>query len=278
MIHIRNTHSPEAVARMTTSELRAAFLIDTLFQPGALDLTYWEVDRTIIGSATPTSAAISLVADKNLLAADYFLERRELGVLNIGGPGTVITDGAAHHLGKTDALYVGRGTRSVEFESDDTANPARFFLMSYPAHTGLPTTAAPASGAREVPLGSPEKANVRTITQQIHEGGVRSCQLVMGHTTMAPGGVWNTFPPHTHLRRSEVYLYFDLGPDDAVMHFMGTGEETRHLVVRSGQAVLSPAWSIHSGCGTSAYRFIWAMGGENQRFDDMDPVAVRDLL
>ncbi len=277
MITIRNTHSPEAIARMTTAELRAAFLIDTLFRPAALDLTYWEVDRTIIGSAVPTGAAISLVADTKLLAAEFFLERRELGVLNIGGPGTVTTDGTAHRLGKTDALYVGRGTRSVEFTSEDASDPARFFLMSYPAHASFPTKLAPASEARQVPLGSPEKANVRTITQQIHEGGVRSCQLVMGHTTMGPGGVWNTFPPHTHLRRSEVYLYFDLGPDDAVMHFMGTGDATRHLVLRDGEAVLSPAWSIHSGCGTSAYRFIWAMGGENQRFDDMDPIPVRDL-
>jgi len=278
MITIRNTHSPEAVARMTTGELRAAFLIETLFQPGDLDLTYWEVDRTIIGSATPSGAAIPLVADTKLLAAEFFLERRELGVLNVGGPGTVSADGVVHPLAKTDALYIGRGTRSVEFLSDDAANPAKFFLMSYPAHADFATTPAPASGGRQVPLGTPEKANVRTITQQIHEGGVRSCQLVMGHTTMGPGGVWNTFPPHTHLRRSEVYLYFDLAPDDAVMHFMGAGNETRHLVVRDGQAVLSPAWSIHSGCGTSAYRFIWAMGGENQRFDDMDPLPVRDLL
>ena len=278
MISVRNTHSPAAIARMTTAELRAAFLVDTLFRPGTLDLTYWEVDRTIIGSAKPTDAPLPLLADAKLLAADFFLQRRELGVLNIGGPGTVTADGATFRLEKTDALYVGRGTRDVAFASDDSANPARFFLISYPAHADFPTTPAPSSNARQVPLGTVEKANVRTITQQIHEGGVPSCQLVMGHTTMGAGGVWNTFPPHTHLRRSEVYLYFDLGPDDVVMHFMGTGDETRHLVVRAGQAVLSPAWSIHSGCGTTAYRFIWAMGGENQRFDDMDPIPVRNLL
>ncbi|MCX6936568.1 MAG: 5-dehydro-4-deoxy-D-glucuronate isomerase [Verrucomicrobia bacterium] len=278
MIAIRNTHSPVAVARMTTAELRAAFLVDTLFKPGTLDLTYWEVDRTIVGSATPTDAPIPLLADAKLLAAEFFLQRRELGVLNVGGPGTVTADGATFRLEKTDALYVGRGTRDVAFASDDPANPARFFLISYPAHADIPTTPAPATTARQVQLGTVEKANARTITQQIHEGGVRSSQLVMGHTTMGPGGVWNTFPPHTHLRRSEVYLYFDLGPDDAVMHFMGTGDETRHLVVRAGQAVLSPAWSIHSGCGTCAYRFIWAMGGENQRFDDMDAIPVRNLL
>jgi 4-deoxy-L-threo-5-hexosulose-uronate ketol-isomerase len=277
MISIRNTHSPEAVSRMTTEELRSAFLIDTLFQPGTLDLTYWEVDRTIIGSATPVGSPLALEADPKLLAAEFFLERRELGVLNIGGPGTVTADGAIFPQAKTDALYVGRGTRQVEFASDDASDPAKFFLTSYPAHSVHPTTPAPASGARQVPLGTVEKANVRTISQQIHEGGVQSCQLVMGHTTMGTGGVWNTFPPHTHLRRSEVYLYFNLGPDDAVMHFMGTGQETRHLVLRNGQAVLSPAWSIHSGCGTSAYRFIWAMGGENQRFDDMDPIPVSDL-
>lgn len=243
-----------------------------------LDLTYWEVDRTIIGSATPTGQSIPLLTDDKLLAAEFFLERRELGVLNIGGPGTVTADGATFRLEKTDALYVGRGTRNVEFTSDNAANPARFFLMSYPAHADFPTTFAPAETGRLVPLGTAEKANVRTITQQIHEGGVGSCQLVMGHTSMGVGSVWNTFPPHTHLRRSEVYLYFDLGPDDVVMHFMGTGNETRHLVVREGQVVLSLSWSIHSGCGTSSYRFVWAMGGENQRFDDMDSIPVRNLL
>jgi len=181
-------------------------------------------------------------------------------------------------MDRLDALYVGRGTRDVAFHSDDAGNPARFFLVSYPAHAVHPAAHVPATAGRQVALGAPEKANVRTICQQIHEGSVPACQLVMGHTTMSPGSVWNTFPPHTHLRRSEVYLYFDLPDDEAVFHFMGPGDATRHLVVRSGQAVLSPAWSIHSGCGTSAYRFIWAMGGENRRFDDMDPVPVTEIL
>ena len=276
-MHLRSAHSPEAVARMNTAELRRAFLIETLFVPGTIDLTYWETDRTIIGSAVPTGTPLALVVSPQEMAAEFFLQRRELGIINLGGPGAVETDATRHPLAPRDSLYVGRGVRSVVFHSEDAANPARFFLISYPAHAVHPVTLTRVDDARKVPLGTAEKANVRTIYQQIHEAGARSCQLVMGYTEMANGSVWNTFPPHTHQRRSEVYVYFDLPADQAVMHLMGPGDETRHLVVRAGQAVLSPAWSIHSGCGTSAYRFVWAMGGENQRFDDMDPVPVSQL-
>ena len=273
----RLSTSPEAFSRMTTQELRNTFLIDSLFPAGRLELVYWEVDRTIIGSAVPTSAPLVLEASKKELAADYFLERRELGVLNIGGPGKVEADGAVHALEKLDTLYVGRGTRAVSFQSDDAANPAKFFLMSYPAHTRYPTTLVRPADANRINLGDPSTANQRTITQQIHENGALSCQLVMGFTELATGSVWNTMPAHTHQRRSEAYLYFDIPEQQAVVHFMGPGQETRHLLVHPGQVVLSPIWSIHSGCGTSNYRFCWAMGGENQRFDDMDGIPVRDL-
>ena len=276
-MHLRTSHSPEAFARMNTAELRRAFLIETLFVPGTIDLTYWETDRTIIGSAVPAGTPLALEVSAQEMAAEFFLQRRELGVINVGGPGSVETDDGRHALAPRDSLYVGRGVRKVIFHSADAANPARFFLMSYPAHAVHPVILTRSDDSRKVPLGTAEKANVRTIFQQIHEAGTRSCQLVMGYTEMASGSVWNTFPPHTHQRRSEVYLYFDLPADQAVMHLMGPGDETRHLVVRADQAVLSPAWSIHSGCGTSAYRFIWAMGGENQRFDDMDPVPVGQL-
>lgn len=276
-MEIRPAHSAEAAARMNTAELRRAFLVDTLFAPGELTLVYWETDRAILGSAVPLAAPLALTAPARVLGADFFLQRRELGVINLGGPGVVEVDGARHPLARLETVYVGRGARSVVFHSADAAAPARLFLLSYPAHASHPVALVRTEQENILDLGAPERANVRRLHQQIREGGPASCQLVMGYTEMGPGGVWNTFPPHTHLRRSEIYLYFDLPPDQAVMHFMGPPEETRHLVVRDCQAVLSPAWSIHSGCGTSAYRFVWAMGGENQRFDDMDPAPVQSL-
>jgi 4-deoxy-L-threo-5-hexosulose-uronate ketol-isomerase len=261
---------------MTTRELRAAFLVEKLFTPGEVDLVYWETDRTVVGSAAPLAAALPLKTAPEL-AAEYFCERRELGVINIGGPGAVAVDGARHALGAFDCLYVGRGCRDVIFTSDDPAQPAKFYLVSYPAHAVHPTKATTPGEANQLHLGAPETANQRTIFQCIHEAGIPSCQLVMGFTQLASGSVWNTMPPHTHARRSEVYLYFDLPAEDAAFHFMGPGDETRHLVVHNGQAVLSPIWSIHAGCGTRGYSFIWAMGGENQRFADMDGIAVADL-
>ncbi|MBU3666581.1 MAG: 5-dehydro-4-deoxy-D-glucuronate isomerase [Chthoniobacterales bacterium] len=273
----RHTTDPVTFSRMTTQELRDTFLIDSLFRPGEIELVYWEADRTIIGSAVPTSNPIALEASQKELAADFFLQRRELGILNIGGPGSVETDEGTHALAKLDALYVGRGSKKVLFRSDSPSEPAKFYLVSYPAHAGHPTTLVRPAEANRLELGDPASANRRTIVQQIREGGARSCQLVMGFTELATGSVWNTMPPHTHQRRSEVYLYFDLPEDQAVIHLMGPGQETRHLVMRSGQVALSPIWSIHSGAGTSAYRFCWAMGGENQRFDDMDGIPVAAL-
>jgi 4-deoxy-L-threo-5-hexosulose-uronate ketol-isomerase len=277
-MEIKPAHSQDACSRMTTAELRRAFLVDTLFVPGELKLVYWETDRAILGSAVPLAAPILLTASTHMLGADFFLQRRELGVINLGGPGFVDVDGTRKTLARLETIYVGRGIRSVVFHSADASTPARFFLVSYPAHADHPVALIGGDAENVLNLGTPERANVRRLHQQIREGGPASCQLVMGYTELSPGSVWNTFPPHTHLRRSEIYLYFDLPPEQAVVHLMGPPDETRHLVVREGQAILSPAWSIHSGCGTSAYRFVWAMGGENQRFDDMDPAPVGKLL
>lgn len=268
--------SARECAGMTTEELRAAFLLEGLFVPGQVKLVHWESDRTVVGSAVPLEAPLALETPAGF-DAGYFCQRRELGILNIGGAGSVTVDGIAHPLGSLDGFYVGRGSSEVIFRSDDRAQPAKFYLVSYPAHASHPCMRAGIAQANRLERGAMEGANQRTISQLIHEGGVQSCQLVLGFTQMAPGSVWNTMPPHTHMRRSEVYLYFDVAADAAVFHFMGPAGQTRHLLVHNEQAVLSPAWSIHSGCGTQRYNFVWAMGGENQRFADMDEIAVADL-
>lgn len=254
--------------QMGTRELRDAFLLQTLFTPGRLELVYSDADRAIAGSAVPLGQTIALTTEDELRAA-YFCERRELGIFNIGGPGAVEVDGRRFETAKFDCLYVGRGSRSVLFSSADAADPAAFYLLSYPAHAAYPTTLIPQADAKQIPLGSAAEANRRTIHQYIHTGGVKSCQLVLGYTQLHEGSVWNTMPPHTHARRSEIYLYFDLG-EARVMHFMGTPEETRHIVISDRQAVVSPSWSIHCACGTASYAFCWGMGGENQEFADMD--------
>ncbi|HEX4053381.1 MAG TPA: 5-dehydro-4-deoxy-D-glucuronate isomerase [Tepidisphaeraceae bacterium] len=263
--------------RMTTAELRESFLVEDLFQPGSVDLIYTDADRAVIGSIVPTGKKLALATSKEQLASDYFAERREIGVLNTGAAGNVIVDGKPFAMENCDGLYVGRGTRQIEFESRSASEPARFFLISYPAHTVHPTAHAKKSSAEAVNLGSVRDANQRTIYKYIHPGGIQGCQLVMGFTQLKEGNIWNTMPPHTHLRRSEVYLYFNLDPGARVFHMMGTPQETRHLVVKDGQAVISPSWSIHAGAGTQNYSFIWAMGGENQAFDDMDPAPITAL-
>lgn len=275
-MEIRYSPNPKDYQRLNTDELRAAFLIESLFAPGKLELVYTDADRAITGSAVPTNAAIELSADAELRAA-YFCERRELGVLNIGGEGTVEVDGKTFPMAKLDCLYVGRGSQKISFTSRNANDPAAFFLLSYPAHTAYPTTHAQKKDATPVELGTLADANRRTIYKYIHAGGIKSCQLVMGFTQLQEGSVWNTMPAHTHTRRSEIYLYFDLTPKQRVMHFMGTPQQTRHLIVGNRQAIISPSWSIHSGCGTGAYTFCWAMGGENQAFDDMDPAPVDEL-
>jgi 4-deoxy-L-threo-5-hexosulose-uronate ketol-isomerase len=261
---------------LNTDQLRAAFLVDTLFTPGRVELVYTDADRAIVGSAVPGASPLMLSADAELRAA-YFCERRELGVLNIGGGGVVEVDGQRFEMAKLDCLYVGRGSRSIQFTSSDAAHPAAYYLLSYPAHTAYPTALARQADATMVELGSVADANRRTIHKYIHTGGLKSCQLVMGFTQLHDGAVWNSMPPHTHARRSEIYLYFDLGPSRRVMHFMGAPQQTRHLVMADRQAVISPSWSLHCGCGTGAYAFCWGMGGENQTFDDMDPAPLDQL-
>ncbi len=267
---IRYAVSPLEYRSMGSAELRDAFLID-VFKAGAFSMTYCEVERTVVGGVMPLGEPLALAASAEL-ATDFFCERRELGVINLGGAGSVRVDGEVFELDRLEALYVGRGAENIVFASASVAAPAAFYLVSYPAHQAYPTVKITRAEANRVELGSLVEANARTIYQYIHERGVQSCQLVMGVTALGEGSVWNTMPCHTHMRRSEVYLYFDLDEVGRVFHFMGPGEETRHLVVANRQAVLSPPWSIHCGCGTQAYHFCWAMGGENQRFDDMDAV------
>lgn len=262
---------------MNSQQLRDTFLLSDLFQAGELCLTYVDLDRTVIGSAVPTSAPLALRCDHELRAS-FLTERRELGVLNIGKTGTVTVNGKEFALDSLDALYIGRGNESISFASADAEHPAEFYLLSYPAHASHPTQLIRSAGLERVKLGAPETANAREITKLIHLEGVLSCQLVMGFTQLATGSVWNTMPPHTHMRRSEVYLYFNLPAESRVMHLMGPSNETRHLVVANKQVVVSPGWSIHAGVGTSSYSFCWGMGGENQVYSDMDAVAVSNLL
>ena len=271
----RYTIGTNEYKRMTTDELRDAFLVD-LFETGKLNLLYCEVERAITGAVVPTVGSLKLEAGQEL-AADTFCQRREVGVLNIGAAGSVTVDGTEYKMGNLDGLYIGRGSEEIVFESDSADDPARFYLISYPAHTDYPTTQVKKADANALELGTVEDANKRTIYQYIHENGIKSCQLVMGFTALEPGSVWNTMPCHTHERRTEVYLYFNLDEESRVFHMMGPGDETRHIVVGNEQAVISPMWSIHSGCGTKAYTFCWGMGGENQRFDDMDHIAIKNL-
>ena len=276
-MEVRYSRDPHSFAGMSTSEIRDEFLVDDLFAPNEIKLVYLHVDRMIVGSAVPTRQPLILEAGAEL-RADYFTERREVGVFNIGEPGGITVDGQEYGLGRREMLYIGRGSQEIAFSSDDANRPARFYIVSLPAHRQYPTTDAPQSQANRVDLGSSETANERTIFQYIHEGGVQSCQLVMGFTELASGSVWNTMPAHTHERRSEVYMYFDLAGDNVVFHFMGGPQETRHLVVRDGQVAISPSWSIHAGAGTSNYCFVWAMGGENQAFTDMDAAPLDEML
>jgi 4-deoxy-L-threo-5-hexosulose-uronate ketol-isomerase len=262
---------------MTTSELRETFLLTDLFQAGQIDLAYVDLDRAVVGSAVPLDQPLALPTD-NALKANYFTERRELGVLNVGGPGSVAVNNETFALGNLDALYIGRGNESVSFASSDSSHPAEFYLLSYPAHAAHPTRLIKSANEQRVKLGAPQTANQREITKLIHMGGVRSCQLVMGFTQLASGSVWNTMPPHTHMRRSEIYFYFNIPAADRVVHLMGPAHQTRSLIVANKQVAISPGWSIHAGVGTNSYTFCWGMGGENQDYDDMDKLAIADLL
>ena len=265
--------SPAEYARMNTAELRENFLLENLFEPGKINLAYAHYDRIIVGGALPGENVLCLEAAAEL-AAKSFLERREMGVINIGGPGAVVVDDANYAMKKHDCVYIGRGSWDIGFASDDERDPACFYFVSAPAHRDCPVTHIPREEAVRAALGSGETCNERVIYKYILPGAVESCQLVMGLTILAPGSVWNTMPCHTHERRMEAYLYFDVQPGQCVFHLMGPAEETRHIVMKDRQAVLSPTWSIHSGAGTSNYSFIWGMLGENQDFDDMQGVTL----
>ncbi|HZG81961.1 MAG TPA: 5-dehydro-4-deoxy-D-glucuronate isomerase [Brevibacillus sp.] len=269
-------HHPEDVKTYTTEKLREEFLMETVFAADEITLTYSHVDRIIYGGAMPVEKALSLDAGKEL-AAKYFLERRELGVINIGGDGTITCDGEVHEIREKEGIYIGRGTKEVVFASKDPSRPAKFYLNSCPAHTSYPTVKIDRQKALARPLGDNATMNKRTIYQFIHPDVLQSCQLSMGMTVLEEGSGWNTMPCHTHERRMEVYFYFDMAEDTRVFHMMGKPDETRHIVMSNEQAVLSPSWSIHAGIGTRNYTFIWGMCGENQDFDDMDHVAMKDL-
>lgn len=261
---------------MTTAQVRETFLIDALYEPGKLHQVYVDLDRAVVGMAAPLRCAISLAADEGLRAKD-FAERRELGVLNIGGSGVIRVGSDSYPLKNLDCLYIGRGAKEISFESTDPNSPAIFYLLSYPAHTSHPTTLVRKDDASPVELGSAKTCNHRTVYKYIYLDGAQSCQLVMGVTHLHPGSAWNTMPAHTHMRRSEIYMYFNLAEEARVFHLMGPVDETRHIVMKNREVVVSPGWSIHAGVGTEAYSFCWGMGGENQDYADMDPAPLERL-
>lgn len=277
MSDIRYATSPQEVKTFSTEELRERFLIDEVLKSGEITMVYSLHDRMMTLGVIPIKEVIKLPVFDELTRATYFLERREMGIINIGEAGIVTVDGEKYTLAHRECLYIGKGSREVIFESKSSGKPAEFYINSCPAHGKYPTVKADLSDANEVNLGSRENCNERTIYQFIHENGIQSCQLVMGFTVLKPGSIWNTFPPHTHLRRMEVYFYFDLDEDQIVMHFMGQPQETRHLAIHNKQAVISPEWSIHAGAGTSHYSFIWAMAGENKAFADMDGEELKNI-
>jgi len=262
--------------RMNTGELRETYLLENNFNPGSLDLVYSDSDRAIVGSAVPQKKELKLEGVKEL-SSDFFAQRREIGIINIGSEGTITVDGKTYSMDKLDGLYIGCGSKEICFSSEKEDDPAYFYILSYPAHKKYPTTQAKISDAEAVNLGSKAESNERTIYKYIHPAGIKSCQLVMGFTILAEGSVWNTMPAHTHERRTEVYMYFDLDENAVLFHLMGKPEETRHIVMRNRQAVLSPSWSIHSAAGTKKYSFVWGMGGENQEFADMDGIEMGRL-
>jgi len=261
---------------MSTAEIRDSFLLNEMWQPGVVRLAYVDLDRAVVGIASPAQEPIVLGSYPEL-RSEYFTERRELGVLNIGGRGTVQVGDASYSLENLDVLYIGRGNPAIRFESKSQENAAVFYLLSYPAHAAYPVKLVRKEEANPTEMGSAETCNRRTICKYIHAGGAKSCQLVMGVTHLHSGSAWNTMPAHTHLRRSEIYLYFNVADDARVFHLMGPPQETRHIVMANREAVVSPGWSIHAGMGTRAYSFCWGMGGENQDYADMDPAPLEGL-
>lgn len=272
----RYTHSPEDIRHYSTEQLRKEFLVEKIFVPGKIQLTYTHNDRMIFGGVTPTDAPLEIILNKEL-GVDYFLERRELGIINIGGAGKIKIDGQVETMQKQDGFYIGKGTKEVIFTSDNAADPAKFYVVSTPAHHKYPNVKIGIEQITPRVTGEPLTLNQRQIFQYIHPNQCESCQLQMGYTILKPGSSWNTMPCHTHERRMETYLYFDMDPDTRVVHLMGKPDETKHLFISNEQAAISPSWSIHSGVGTSDYTFIWAMCGENITYDDMDMIPMQEL-
>lgn len=277
---IRYSVNQRDFKRYTTEEIRGEFLIEDLYKKDEVVAVYSHVDRMVTLGCMPVNEAVFISKGIDVWAnfgTEYFLERREIGIFNIGGAGKIKADGEVFEMGYKDCLYITKGTKEVTFESNSPENPAKYYMVSAPAHTSYKTTFIPIEKAAKKPLGSMETSNKRVINQFIHPDVLKTCQLSMGMTVLEPGSVWNTMPAHTHERRMEIYMYFEVPENQVVFHMMGEGQETRHIVMQNEQAVISPSWSIHSGAGTSNYTFIWAMGGENQAFDDMDNIATTDL-
>ena len=277
---IRYSAHPRDVKRYTTQELRREFLIENLYQPDHVVAVYSHVDRMVTLGCMPVKETVSI--DKGIdvwanFGTQYFLERREVGMFNIGGAGTVTVDGTVYELGYKDCLYITMGAKEVLFASKDESKPAKFYMVSAPAHRSYETRLLKLADAAKKPLGDAATSNKRVINQFIHPDVLKTCQLSMGMTVLESGSVWNTMPAHTHERRMEVYMYFEVPEDQVVFHMMGQGQETRHIVTKNEQAVISPSWSVHAGAGTASYTFIWAMGGENQAFDDMDTIPTTQL-
>lgn len=277
---IRYSVNPMDVKRYTTEELRKEFMVEVLFKADEITAVYSHVDRMVTLGCMPEKETVSI--DQGIdcwknFGTQFFLERREIGIFNVGGPGVILTDDAVYNMGFQDCLYVTMGTKTLTFKSEDAKNPAKFYMVSSPAHKPCKTTFISINDANKRPCGAPETANDRVINQFIHPDVLETCQLSMGLTRLKTGNVWNTMPAHTHERRMEIYFYFEIPKDNVVFHMMGQGNETRHMVMQNEQAVISPSWSIHAGCGTASYTFIWAMGGENKAFDDMDDIAIVDM-
>jgi len=275
-MEIRFANSPAETKQMDTEQLRKNFLVEGLMKDDTIQLVYSQYDRMIVGGAKPFAKTLTLPKE-NELKSEYFLERRELGVINVGGPAAVIADKKEYDLAKLDCIYIGMGTEDVKFKSRNKKDPAILYLLSAPAHHRYPTKVMTKEKASPVQLGELSTSNKRTIYKYIHLDGIKSCQLVMGLTILEAGSVWNSVPPHTHTRRMEVYFYFDVPAEQRVFHFMGERNETRHIIMKDHEAVISPSWSMHFGCGTANYGFIWGMAGENQAFTDMDPAPIQSI-
>lgn len=275
-MEVRYANHPEDSKKYNTNELRNHYLVEKVFEANEVKLTYSHVDRIIFGGAMPVDRELTLEAGKEM-GVEFFLQRREMGIINVGGDGIVTLDGVVYELNSKDGLYIGMGTKEIKFATKNAENPAKFYINSVPAHHSYETVKININEANPVKLGDNATLNKRTIYQYVHPNVCKSCQLLMGLTMLEPSNAWNTMPCHTHERRMEVYFYFDMAEDTRVFHLMGEVDETRHLVVKNEEAIISPSWSIHSGVGTSNYTFIWGMCGENQTFDDMDAVKMEDL-